>query len=385
MTRVHPSGGLRRSLAAAALILMATTGCAGADRAGPRQEPTPDDTLDTAITGAMDTAEIPGAIVGVWSPEREYVRAFGIADTTTGTPMKTDFFHRIGSVTKTFTATAVLQLAGDGRFGLDDPIGRYVDGVPGGESITVRQLAGMRSGLADYTRSDGFQAAVAANPRADFTPRQLLDWAFALPPVSPPDAQVEYCNTNYILLGLLVEQVTGASFGDYLSEAILAPLGMAHTSFPTGTQFPEPHARGYTEPVDGTGPPVDASGWSAGLTWAAGAMISTLEDMRIWLPVLASGSLLKPELQAERLHTRPEPGTPTDFGYGLGVFRVGGWIGHNGSVPGYQTVAVHLPEQQTTLVVMINTDIAVDGRGNPSGVLATAITEAITPGHVYRI
>ena len=179
MTRVHPSGGLRRSLAAAALILMATTGCAGADRAGPRQEPTPDDTLDTAITGAMDTAEIPGAIVGVWSPEREYVRAFGIADTTTGTPMKTDFFHRIGSVTKTFTATAVLQLAGDGRFGLDYPIGRYVDGVPGGESITVRQLAGMRSGLADYTRSDGFQAAVAANPRADFTPRQLLDWAFA--------------------------------------------------------------------------------------------------------------------------------------------------------------------------------------------------------------
>jgi D-alanyl-D-alanine carboxypeptidase len=376
---------LRRSLAAVVAVLMVATGCTAADRNGQRPEPTPVDSLDTVITEAMEAAEIPGAIVGVWSPERDYVRAFGVADTATGTPMKADFYHRIGSVTKTFTATAVLQLAGDGRIDLDDPIGRYVDGVPGGESITVRQLAGMRSGLADYTRSDGFQAAVASNPSADFTPRQLLDWAFALPPVSPPDAQVEYCNTNYILLGLLVEKVTGASFGDYLSEAILAPRGMAHSSFPAGTQFRKPHARGYTEPLDGTGPPVDASGWSAGLTWAAGAMISTLEDMRTWLPVLASGSLLKPELQAQRLQTRPEPGTPADFGYGLGLFTVAGWVGHNGSVPGYQTVAVHLPEQQTTMVVMINTDIAVEGGGDPSGILATAITEVITPGHVYRI
>lgn len=386
MTLVRPSAaGLRRGLAAAAAVLLVATGCAGADRAAQRPEPSRGEALDAAITGAMDSARIPGAIVGVWSPDGDYVKAFGIADTATGTPMKTDFYHRIGSVTKTFTATAVLQLAGDGRIGLDDPIDRYVEGVPGGESITVRQLAGMRSGLADYSKADGFQAAVAANPRGDFTPQRLLDWAFALPPVAPPGAQVEYCNTNFILLGLLVEKVTGAPIADYLTERILDPLALRHTSFPTGTQFPEPHARGYTEPVDGTGPPVDASDWSAGLTWAAGGMISTLEDIRSWLPALASGSLLKPELQAERLNTRPEPGSPTDFGYGLGVFTVAGWIGHNGSVPGYQTVAVHLPQRETTLVVMTNTDIAVEGLGDPSGVLATAITEVITPGQVYRL
>jgi D-alanyl-D-alanine carboxypeptidase len=333
----------------------------------------------------MDSAKIPGAIVGVWSPDGDYVKAFGVADTATGSPMKTDFYHRIGSVTKTFTATAVLQLAGDGKVGLDDPIDRYLNGVPDGESITVRQLAGMRSGLADYSEADGFQAAVAANPTGDFTPQRLLDWAFELPPLAPPGAQVQYCNTNYVLLGLLVEKVTGAPLADYLAERIFDPLGLRHTSFPTGTQFPEPHARGYTEPLDGTDPPVDASDWSAGLTWAAGAMIATLEDMRTWLPVLASGSLLKPELQDQRLQTRPEPGTPADFGYGLGLFTVAGWIGHNGSVPGYQTVAVHLPEQQTTLVVMINTDVAVEGGGDPSGVLATTITEVITPGQVYRI
>lgn len=385
MTLMQPSARLRRGLAAAATVLMLATGCAGADR--PAQEPQPGwgEALDTAITGAMDAGRIPGAIVGVWSPDGDYVKAFGVADTATGTPMKTDFYHRIGSVTKTFTATAVLQLAGDGKVGLDDPIDRYLDGVPDGESITVRQLAGMRSGLADYSKADGFQAAVAANPRGDFTPQQLLDWAFALPPIAPPGAQVQYCNTNYILLGLLVEKVTGAPLSDYLIERIFDPLGLRHSSFPTGTQFPEPHARGYTEALDGTGPPVDASDWSAGLTGAAGAMISTVEDMRTWLPALASGSLLKPDLQTQRLQTLPEQGAPDDFGYGLGIFTVAGWLGHNGSVPGYQTVALHLPDRQTTLVVMINTDIAVEGRGDPSGVLATAVTEVITPGHVYRL
>jgi D-alanyl-D-alanine carboxypeptidase len=385
MTVVEPSARLRRGLAAAAAVLMLATGCAGADRPVQGPEPGWVEALDAAITGAMDSAKIPGAIVGVWSPDGDYVKAFGVADTATGSPMKTDFYHRIGSVTKTFTATAVLQLAGDGKVGLDDPIDRYLNGVPDGESITVRQLAGMRSGLADYSEADGFQAAVAANPTGDFTPQRLLDWAFELPPLAPPGAQVQYCNTNYVLLGLLVEKVTGAPLADYLAERIFDPLGLRHTSFPTGTQFPEPHARGYTEPLDGTGPPVDGSDWSAGLTWAAGAMIATLEDMRTWLPVLASGSLLKPELQDQRLQTRPEPGTPADFGYGLGLFTVAGWIGHNGSVPGYQTVAVHLPEQQTTLVVMINTDVAVEGGGDPSGVLATTITEVITPGQVYRI
>ena len=385
MTLVQPSARLRRGLAAAAAVLMMGTGCAGAERPAQGPEPGWGEALDTAITGAMTSGRIPGAIVGVWSPDGDYVKAFGVADTATGTPMKTDFYHRIGSVTKTFTATAVLQLAGDGKVGLDDPIDRYLDGVPDGESITVRQLAGMRSGLADYSKSDGFQAAVAANPRGDFTPQRLLDWAFALPPSAPPGAQVQYCNTNYILLGLLVEKVTGAPLSDYLVERIFDPLGLRHSSFPTGTQFPEPHARGYTEALDGTGPPVDASGWSAGLTGAAGAMISALEDMRLWLPALASGSLLKPDLQTQRLQTLPEQGAPDDFGYGLGIFMVAGWLGHNGSVPGYQTVAVHLPERQTTLVVMINTDIAVEGRGDPSGVLATAITEVITPGHVYRL
>ena len=103
------------------------------------------------------------------------------------------------------------------------------------------------------------------------------------------------------------------------------------------------------------------------------------------VPALATGELLSPELQRQRLRTAPEPGGPADFGYGIGIFEVAGWLGHNGSVPGYQTVAVYLPERKITLVTMINTDIAVPGQVDPSEALSTAITSVLTPDHVYRL
>jgi D-alanyl-D-alanine carboxypeptidase len=361
---------------------MLISGC-GSDKKS--ANPFRSDSLDRAVTDAMQSAGIPGALIGVWSPEGEYVKAFGVADATTGSPMKTDFYSRIGSVTKTFTATAVLQLVDDGKVRLDDPIAEYVEGVPNGAAITVRQLADMRSGLVDYTKTDGFIAAITSNPEWEFTPQQLLEWSFSEPASFAPGQRVEYSNTNYVLLGLLVEKATETPLNDYLAERILNPLGLSDTSFPAGSRFPEPHAQGYTEPLDGDGPPVVATNWTTSFAWAAGAMVSTLEDLRIWLPALAGGTLLSPGLQQQRLRTAPEPGSPDDFGYGMGIFTVAGWIGHNGSVPGYQTVAVHLPERAMTLVVMINTDVSVPDRGDPSGVLATAITSVITPDHVYKL
>lgn len=386
---------LRRSLAGTAALLVFATGCtagtelqsgASPESNAPRAiDSTVSGKLDTAITEAMRAAKVPGALVGIRSPDWEYVKAFGVADTATQSPMNTNFYSRIGSVTKTFTATAVLQLVDDGKIGLDDPITRYLDGVPNGQNITVRQLADMRSGLVDYTKTDAFQAAITTDPRRAFSPQDLLRWSFARPANFAPGQRVEYSNTNYILLGLLVEKVSGQALPDYLSEHILGPLDLSHTSFPDGNQFPEPHARGYTEPPDSTGPPVDATDWTTSFTWAAGAMVSTLGDMHTWLPALATGTLLSPELQEQRLRTNAEPGSPPDFGYGMGIFTVGGWVGHNGSVPGYQTVAMYLPARQMSLVVMINTDIAVPGGGDPSEAVAEAVTSAITPDHVYRL
>jgi D-alanyl-D-alanine carboxypeptidase len=338
--------------------------------------------LDTAINDVMKSVNVPGAIVGLWGPDGRYVRAFGVADKATGAPMKPDFYHRIGSVTKTFTITGVLQLVDAGKVKLDDPIAKYVDGVPKGDQITLRQLARMQSGLHNYSATEGFAKALFGDPKRPFTPQELLDYAFAEPNDFEPGQGFEYCNTNTILLGLTVEKVSGQTLPDYVRDHILTPLKLSHTSFPTDNAFPEPHAQGYTLGLDDK--EVTATDWNPSWGWAAGAMISTLDDMRIWADALALGTLLTPETQRQRLDTVNAPPLPPQDGYGLGIFDLAGWVGHNGSLPGYQTVVAHLPEKQMTLVIMSDTDVPAGG-GEPSTALANAITKIVSPDHVYTL
>lgn len=339
--------------------------------------------LEGAVDRVMAEAGVPGAIVGIWGPDGEFVRAFGVADKKTRAPMKTDFYSRIGSQTKTFTVTAVLQLADQGRLRLDDPVSRFVDGVPRGDAITLRHLAGMQSGLPNYSRNPAFARALYAGPRRPFSPAQLLEYAFSQPASFAPGAAFEYSNTNTVLLGLVVEKVSGQALHDYIRDHISAPLGMHDTSFPTDDEFPKPHAAGYTMQTE-DGREATATDWNPSWAWAAGSMVSTLQDMRIWAPALATGALLTRQTHQERLRTVDAEGKPAPFGYGLGLFNQAGWIGHNGSLPGYQTVSAYLPERHTTLVVFTNTDIPFRG-ADPGTLLATALTTQLTPDHVYRI
>jgi D-alanyl-D-alanine carboxypeptidase len=338
--------------------------------------------LDGAITDAMNAASVPGAIVGLWGPDGQYVKAFGVADRATGDPMKIDMFHRIGSVTKTFTVTAILQLVDQGKLRLDDPIAKFVDGVPRGSEITLRQLARMQSGLHNYSEVAAFQKLLYSDPWHPFTPRDLIEYAFSVPNDFPPGQGFEYSNTNTVLLGMAVEKVSGQTLSDFITDHILKPLKLSHTSFPTTNAFPTPHAQGYSQNTENQ--EVVTSNWDPTWAWAAGAMISTLDDMRLWAEELAAGTLLTPQTQKQRLETVNDPPLPPQDGYGLGIFDLAGWIGHNGSLPGYQTVVVRLPDKQTTLVIMSNTDIPAGG-GEPSTALANAITKIVTPEHVYTL
>src|SRR3954468_13169706 len=174
--------------------------------------------LDAAVNQAMTAAGVPGAIVGIWGPDGDYVRAFGVADKATRAPMKADFYSRIGSLTKTFTVTAILQLADQGKLGLDDSIAEFIDGVPLGDRITLRQLARMQSGLFNYSASLEFQQALFADPRRPFTPRELLSYALGQPSQFPPGDGFEYCNTNTVLLGLVVQKVSGQPLHSYVQD-----------------------------------------------------------------------------------------------------------------------------------------------------------------------
>jgi len=235
--------------------------------------------LDTAVGQAMTEASIPGAIIGIWGPAENYVRAFGFADKTTRAPMSTDMYSRIGSVTKTFTVTALLQLVDGAKLKLDDPISKYIPGVPAGDQITLRDLAQMQSGLLTFDDVAEFANSYLTDPHQSFTPAQLLGYALDKPLQFPPGSQYQYSNTNTVLLGLVVEKQSGQSLPDYIRDHILAPLKMIHTSFPTTAAFPDPHPQGYTAPQ---GMELSATDWNPSWAWGAGNMISTIEDMRTW-------------------------------------------------------------------------------------------------------
>jgi D-alanyl-D-alanine carboxypeptidase len=344
--------------------------------------------LDTTVRKVMDEANVPGVTVGVWTRDKgEYVRSFGVADKSTGQKMTPDLHMRIGSETKTFTVTSILQLVDEKKVGLDDPIGKYIDGVPNGDKITIRQLAEMRSGLFNYSADEDFYKALTSNPERPFTPQQLLDYSFKHPVLFEPGKQFYYCNTNLILLGLVVEKESGRPLHDYIQDHILTPAGMKQTLFPTGNEFPEPRSQGYTNQT-ASGKIEDTVDWNPSWGWAAGAMISTLNDLRIWAPTVATGTfpngdaMISPAAQKQRLIT-PKTTIP-GAGYGLGIFNVQGWIGHNGSLPGYESLTIYLPSAEATLVVVLNTDINHDN-SEPSTLVGQAITKIISPANVFDL
>lgn len=354
----------------AAITFVAASACATAPAA-----PLIAAQLDDAVGKVMADLSIPGAVVGFWGPDVTYVRAFGVADTATRAPMQADMYTRIGSLTKTFTITALLTLIDQGKAGLDDPISMYVADVPSGDTITLRHLAQMQSGLVTYDGVPEFEAAFLADPQRTFTPQQLLGYALDKPLQFPPGTQYDYCNTNTVLLGLVVEKLSGQSLADYVRQHILVPLKLTHTSIPTSPAFPEPHPQGYTV-LDGT--PRVTTDWNPSWAWSNGNMISTLDDMRVWAQKLSSGELLSENLRDERFRTALP--MSENAKYGVGAFDTNGWIGHSGITPGFETVVVGLPEAQSTLVVFVNTDVPHE----VGTAVATAVTGVVTPDNVYR-
>lgn len=340
--------------------------------------------LDAAVAARMAQMGIPGAIVSLSIPgEIDYVRALGVGDEDTRIPVSLDDHTRIGSVTKTFTGTAVLQLVDQGRVRLTDPISQYVDGVPSGDQITLDMLGRMRSGLPNYTESEDFGTRVyqesPLGPDAfAMTPRQIVDEAFTMPVDFAPGARWEYSNTNTVLLGMVVEKVTGIPLEEYLRQSVFGPLGLARTSYPANGVLPGPYLHGYTKAPDGN--VYDTTLWNPSWADAAGKIVSNLADLRRWAPAVATGALLRPETHARRLADGSEvvPGAA----YAFALFNAHGWIGHNGDIPGYATVAVYLPERNATLVVIANSDIP---EPHSAGQLATDITAIATPAHVYQL
>lgn len=268
--------------------------------------------------------------------------AAGLAELGDDRPADARGHFRIGSVTKSFVATVVMQLVDEHRLRLDDPIEAHLPGVvPGGADVTVRQLLNHTSGLYDYMSEPGYSTNRwrGEDRFDDYAPRQLLDVAFAHEPYFAPGTDWRYSNTNYIVVGLLIEELTGADYGDAIRDRILKPLRLRHTSVPGHTPgLPGPHAHGYTE-VDGA--TVDATEQDPSLDWAAGEMIATTADLTRYFEALLAGELTSRRSLAAMLDTVE---TDTFFEYGLGIQRFAlpcgvSMYGHSGQLLGYTTYA----------------------------------------------
>ena len=343
-----------------------------------------EDAINTTVESVLEETTTPGAVVLLRQGDEEFLAAYGTREYGGGEAVTVDDHFRIGSNTKTMTGTVVLQLVDEGLIALDDPISDHFPNLPNGENITIANLLEMRSSLASYSSLIPFNRTLDEEPERVWEPEELVDFGLAEPPVGEPGEQFDYSNTNTVLLGMLIEQITGNPVEDEFRTRIFEPLGLEDTVMPAqdDASIPEPHPHGYlwgtnestaedpALPEDvqeaalaGDIEPNDVTDDNPSWGWTAGAGISTARDLATYVEALVNGGLLSDELQQERLDSiQPaDPDNPSGAGYGLGIAQLGPLLGHDGSLPGFQSVMGHDPESGLTMIVLTNLQAGPDG------------------------
>jgi len=304
--------------------------------------------LEAAADSVFAEVSAPGmmALISV-EGEGDYVIKRGVSNTVTNKPMDETQYFRIGSITKTFTGTAVLILVDEGKINLDHSIASYLPEyqIPNGDLITIRMLGNMTSGLFNYTDDIEFWMSMYnTNFLNTYTPDSLLAYAFRHPVSFPPGAGYSYCNTNTVLLGLLMEKVTGKSARDVIVEKVIKPMNLTHTYWQNSMFLPSPYMHGYSAMF---GTLEDATNWNPTWAYTAGELISTIADLKIWVKACAEGELLSEATKQERF-------TYVQDHYGFCVMKAGNWIGHPGNIPGFNSHAFYNASLKTAMVIVVN-------------------------------
>ncbi|WP_409492065.1 serine hydrolase domain-containing protein [Amycolatopsis sp. cmx-11-12] len=349
---------LRIRLVAALTVagLVATTGTALADTSADRK----------VVREALDQITVNGALgvqARVTDGSQRFTARSGKAELGSNRPVPENGRFRVGSITKTFVSTVLLQIAGEGKLDLNAPVVRYLPGRIDGR-ITVRQVLQHTSGLYNYTSAlpldpDEFEKIRYKH----WAPDQLLKLATDKPLDFDPGTRWSYSNTNYVVAGLLVEKLTGKPYGKAVEQRILKPLHLSDTEVPgDNVDIRGPHAHGY---VTVAGKPNDVTRINPSVAWAAGEIISTTRDLDTFGVALASGKLLKPAQQREISKT-----TTVSPGYGLGLevqtLPCGSKVwGHGGGIPGYSSQLLTTPDTKKRLELSA-TSAPTGGDPNPA-------------------
>ncbi|MFF8288873.1 serine hydrolase domain-containing protein [Streptomyces sp. NPDC016309] len=324
--------------------------------------PAPDmEGVAAALNAAMANGA-PGAMARFTGPDGVLTRTAGVRDRASGAAMDTRARFRIGSVSKTFSSVVLLQLVDERKVELDAPVNRYLPGLLPDDRITVRHLLTHRSGLADYTDAmfartvPGFESV----RNRVFSYQELVDLSLAEPRTTEPGVAYKYSNANFVVVGMLIEKVTGKPVGKEYERRIIKPLGLRNTSYVhPDTRIEGLRVRGYLHPDEAGAPLVDSTEQTVSWAQSAGAVISAPADLNTFMTALMRGRLLSPRTLEAMTTVTPTDATNTRF-YGLGLRRYdlscGAQVfGHTGTVQGYYTYAFSTRDGRRSLAAMANT------------------------------
>ena len=302
----------------------------------------------------IQNTKVPGLVAIIIDKKKNINLSYavGLSDIPNKIPITKENTFRIGSNTKTFTGTILLQLVEEGKVLLEDPLSTYFPNYPKSNNITIRMLCNMTTGIPDYTLIQGWMDAMEQNPAKKWDPTELVNWAFTENFLFEPGTQFNYSNTNTVLLGMIIEKVTGNTLEKEINNRIVQPLQLSRTGLITsGISFPGPFSKGYylgsyvardeqTEVFDYS------------YIWAAGSVYSTPKELQHYAEALVEGSLLSPKMQLKRL-TEVNVIAP-NAAYGYSLLKRGSFYGHNGTVFGYTSSMYHSKERASTIIIYFN-------------------------------
>jgi CubicO group peptidase (beta-lactamase class C family) len=313
-----------------------------------QDEEDPISRIDAVLRNAVENDSFSGAVLVARDGEILLSEGYGYAVREWDVPNTSDSVFYIGSITKQFTAMAILMLQERGLLTVQDPICNYLDECPDTwADITIYHLLNHTSGVPEHANIPNFATLMSHQTR----PQEILDWFIDRPLDFVPGESWSYSNSGYILLGLILEKVSDESYQNFLRENIFEPLGMEHTGYGSNSRVIEHMTQGYSSAF------IRAQYIHMSVPYAAGALYSTVGDLYLWNQALYSGQVVSQETWDAMLEAAyPVEGEDTDYAYGLAIGTLAGspYIGHGGAIPGFSSVIAHLTEQNIDIIVLAN-------------------------------
>jgi D-alanyl-D-alanine carboxypeptidase len=310
----------------------------------------------SAILGQVTTEGGPGAAILIAQGDAILFRgARGSANIELGVPLVPDQVFRIASVTKMFTAALVLKLVENGKLSLDDPLARTLPDFPNAGSITIRQLLSHTAGLSDKSLLGNEQPGFL---RRDIELSSLVQVIGKEPLRFAPGSMQAYSNAGYIVLGAVIEKVSGKPWFEAMREQLLDPVGLTHTRFDAANAILSRRVAGYTKGLDGQ--VANADFISVSVPSSAGGLVSTIDDLHRWMRALSTGRAINPASfrMMQTPAVLPEGPAANPYGFGLYVWTMRGEsvVGHTGQIDGFASFLAYIPSRDVTIVVLGNDD-----------------------------